>query len=406
MPLYDFSKETVADWEIIGKTEPYFGVLTHEKFKNNNLTKDSKAEFFRSGYSQIKSLLAELGLASDTKFDTVLDFGSGVGRLVIPMSKLSNSAIAIEIAESMQKELKKNINEQNVKNLKVFYTIEEYEADSAGKVDWVNSYIVFQHIPPPIGYKILDKLLRLLKHNGYFSLHFNIFSSVQPANSIYQQLNNETLLILGDIEKQPEGSIKMFDYNLNAIFFILLKNGISGFNCTHEDHGVYHTLRLWGQRVSKFSLLSPNFENHMFLNNVTRFATKILDVKGFHYPETWGTWTSEKEAAVSLLLNDQLKNAELTLSMQMQFFNPNSKEKQVKVFVNNNNIGALSFKDSDLRSYVFNLAENIINQSEEFELKFVINEHESAPFKLGLSSDTRNLGLGLVALDIDKSKRL
>lgn len=40
---------TDRDWERIGKSNPYYGVVTEEKYRSANLTESLKEDFFRSG---------------------------------------------------------------------------------------------------------------------------------------------------------------------------------------------------------------------------------------------------------------------------------------------------------------------------------------------------------------------
>ena len=40
---------TDTEWENWGKKDPYFGVLTNEKFRSQKLSDESRIEFFESG---------------------------------------------------------------------------------------------------------------------------------------------------------------------------------------------------------------------------------------------------------------------------------------------------------------------------------------------------------------------
>ena len=261
MALLDWENDTSTDWEIIGSSEPYWGVLTSDKYKQSNLSPNTKKDFFASGIEAIEMILEELAINKGQCFDAVLDFGSGVGRLALPMAKFANHVISIEVADSMQKELRKNSEEQRVTNLSIYKTIEELkESDilTGRSLDWINSYMVFQHISPSIGLNILDNLLELLTIGGYFSLHYNIFNS-SPKNEIFQQISNNTMVSLSKTLKNSPGQIQMYDYNINSIFYTFLKHGITRFNCRHENHG-YGTETLWffGKKEKATALLNIN----------------------------------------------------------------------------------------------------------------------------------------------------
>jgi predicted O-methyltransferase YrrM len=94
------------------------------------------------------------------------------------MAEVAREVIGIEIAESMRKLLAENLQESGVGNVRVFPTVNEALGDPAVRreaIDWVNSYIVFQHIPPERGLRILWGLLSVLAPGGWVSLHFNVF---------------------------------------------------------------------------------------------------------------------------------------------------------------------------------------------------------------------------------------
>ncbi len=48
---------TDEDWERWGRTDPYFGVLTDERFRAGNLDTTTKAAFYDSGARDIEAVL-------------------------------------------------------------------------------------------------------------------------------------------------------------------------------------------------------------------------------------------------------------------------------------------------------------------------------------------------------------
>ncbi len=53
------NKDMTTDihWEKWGKKDPYFGVITNEKFRIKNLTQEAKKEFFESGKHDINRVI-------------------------------------------------------------------------------------------------------------------------------------------------------------------------------------------------------------------------------------------------------------------------------------------------------------------------------------------------------------
>jgi hypothetical protein len=63
--MTDIDKE----WEKIGSSEPYWGVLTTEKYKRKNLTPDLKHEFFNSGYKYVEEIFKIISSYLDHNFN-------------------------------------------------------------------------------------------------------------------------------------------------------------------------------------------------------------------------------------------------------------------------------------------------------------------------------------------------
>ena len=84
-----------------------------------------------------------------------LDFGCGAGRLTFAMAKYAKEVVGVDVAEGMLR-VAANGSSRKIRNVELRTTL------PAEQVDWINSLIVFQHIPPPRGYEILADLVVLL----------------------------------------------------------------------------------------------------------------------------------------------------------------------------------------------------------------------------------------------------
>ena len=84
-------RDTDRDWTWIADSLPYFGVLSNDKFINP--TPDSLAEFFATGDRDVEQTLGMIRRRfGDFTPRSALDFGCGVGRLLIPMAKRTGRA--------------------------------------------------------------------------------------------------------------------------------------------------------------------------------------------------------------------------------------------------------------------------------------------------------------------------
>jgi hypothetical protein len=124
---------------------------------------------------------------------------------------------------------------------KALYT----DALPEGPFDWINSYIVFQHIPPERGMALLEQLLDRLAPGGLISLHLTIYRDAHlrppapPKLSWWQAKAGVA---------QPVGHMMMYDYDMGAIMAALHSNGVEETAMVHEDHGGHHGEVIFGRR--------------------------------------------------------------------------------------------------------------------------------------------------------------
>jgi len=400
MAILDYNKDTDSDWEKVAQSNPYWAVCSTDKFLTENLTPERREEFFKSGRDWISAFTEKWDNFNNKKLDTVLDFGAGTGRLLIPMAALANKAIGIEISESMVAEIGKNTKEQGAYNINIYKTVDEMIASNPGlMLDWINSYIVFQHIAPERGYEILDKLLGLLKIDGYFSLHFGIFKikSTLPAEAAYQQTSSSTLSLLYGKRNETVGDLLMYDYDLNKIYYLMAKHGISEFGFIPETHGNDHTLMIYGRR-REYTLL-PTPTNYEFLKEYYTFSQAITKISGFSVPESCGTWTISNEAAVTFCMMRDSCGKELALSLTLHAFLDKTGKQKFNVYANAEKIGEFTVTKTEDSTYNMKIPSAATNQDRFLTIRFeVINP--TSPEELGHSGDTRKLGLAISALTI------
>src|SRR6185369_10304549 len=142
-----FNRGTDHEWEKFGKKDPYFGVLTADKFQRQNLTDESKEEFFKSGYDYVENVVITIRKHIDPTFsiEKALDFGCGVGRLVIPLAEISKSVDGIDVSESMLNEARKNCESRSIANVNLLKSDDNLSGLN-DTYNFIHSFIVFQHI--------------------------------------------------------------------------------------------------------------------------------------------------------------------------------------------------------------------------------------------------------------------
>ncbi|MDB5000894.1 MAG: methylase involved in ubiquinone/menaquinone biosynthesis [Mucilaginibacter sp.] len=232
--MYTADKE----WEKFGKDNPYYGVIVDEKYKTKNLNNEIKNVFFTSGESYVKNVFSIIESLIGGKFkpQMALDFGCGTGRLTIPLAKRSNKIMGIDISESILKEAAKNAEDFGLNNID-FKPFSD-TLISSNKFDFINTYIVLQHITVSRGIEIIKSMLSSLEENGIAVIHVtfyednynrmklrNIFNPIIGKSSIaasfYRIFKN-----FGKKADFSEPFMQMNFYDLNAINKLLYD-----FNC-------------------------------------------------------------------------------------------------------------------------------------------------------------------------------
>ena len=157
----------VESWEYLGRTEPYWGVLTNERYKKENF--DAEA-FFGSGKKQVDRIWRRVQSLAEVKNDRALDFGCGVGRLSIPLKEYFNDVVGLDVSPGMLEKAKEHDASCSIHfmlNQKRDLSCLEEES-----FDFVLSLITLQHMRPAFSKGYIKEFLRILKPGGvaYFQL--------------------------------------------------------------------------------------------------------------------------------------------------------------------------------------------------------------------------------------------
>ncbi|MFC5344929.1 class I SAM-dependent methyltransferase [Brevundimonas staleyi] len=236
-------QDTDADWALWGEMDPYFGVLSQDKYRRQNLTEDTLDEFWAGGVSQMEEMAGHIRRGfGEFPRATALDFGCGVGRLTRGMARMCDHVVGLDVAPGMIAEAQRDAPENT-----------EYLLELGDQTfDWVNSIIVFQHIPPVRGYAILEDLLSRINPGGVFSLHLTLYkdASFMPylAGSLRAaRFDGERMEVLG-VEPSPRGAMMMYDYDMTRLIEITARHGFHALLTLHTNHGGCHGAILFGRK--------------------------------------------------------------------------------------------------------------------------------------------------------------
>ena len=239
-------RNTDEDWIHLGEKEPYWGVITNSRFKTENISPNAIDDFYRSGVVDVETVVSRFrGLFADFKPGTALDFGCGVGRMTFPMAKYAGSVCGVDISPGMLSKAEERKNVLNVETVTFANEVPKQE------YDWINSFLVFQHIPPKRGYSIVDELLSMVSASGFVSLEFSFARDAILKSARKLRIQNALFSLEGEIERnrrQPLGTMMMYEYDMNTLLKCLFDHRISEPLLVHTNHGGQHGCWIIGRK--------------------------------------------------------------------------------------------------------------------------------------------------------------
>lgn len=238
-------------WKRCGDLDPYYGVLSDERFRGRHLTPETRNDFFQSGQEHVARVIEKIRAHVDSNFrpNRTLDFGCGVGRLVIPFANISHQVTGIDISDGMLAEAKLNCDLSGLSNVSFATSLEEL----SGSFDFIHSYIVLQHIPPAIGIQLLDNLLARVAGDGIAALHLTYFNQgswlrrcVATFRSRFRFLHNILNLLQSRSIREP--LLQMNEYELNQVMAAYQRNCFSDLHVFFTQHAKSSGVMLIGKK--------------------------------------------------------------------------------------------------------------------------------------------------------------
>ncbi len=158
-----------ATWSQLGKEEPYWSVLTSDRYRSENFSQNED-KYWSTGIVDVRRMKAWLernGVASTAR-QRCLEYGCGTGRVTHWLAREFRQVTGCDISQahldlaqraiSSRIEPSQEVDFFHVRNLKSLDRLPEFE--------FLFSFIVLQHNPPPVITYILDKLLARLAEGG------------------------------------------------------------------------------------------------------------------------------------------------------------------------------------------------------------------------------------------------
>lgn len=144
------------------------------------------------------------------------------------MAKLSREAVGVDAAPRMLEIARAQIDGRRIENVQLVLGDDALSAVT-GRFNFVNTFIVLQHIPPERGIFLLRRLLSILTVGGIFSIHVSYAKARRylphegPRALYYRREGSRIVDLILNEADHPEGVITMFDYDLNEVMLSIAR---------------------------------------------------------------------------------------------------------------------------------------------------------------------------------------
>ncbi len=249
-------------WERLGSSDPFYGVLSFDRFRGQQLDEQQLQQFLSTGEVHMSRVFELLEQHFEfTPHGRALDFGCGVGRLVFPMTDRFDHVVGLDISEGMLSTAQSLASKQNRSNVEFVNSKNGFPTFNE-KFDFVHSHIVLQHMPRSLGEAAIQYMIEGLAPNGVGAIHFTYGHSNGPLRHGLREFVKTVppLRIMGNLalgRKWNAPSMLMTRYSINRILNLMGSFGIEKFFVHRIDdwghYGLYVFFQKSANGTSEFS---------------------------------------------------------------------------------------------------------------------------------------------------------
>ncbi len=227
--------ERIAEtWEHLGSVDPLWAVAAAP---NKRYGKWDLDEFLNTGeeiVAQYFNLLESWG-DGPSRFDHVLDFGCGCGRLCRALSKRALKVTGVDISQSMI-DLGRKIVGQNVAVEFVLNLRDDLSCFPSATFDLVCSHVCLQHMPWEIAAKYVVEFGRITTANGLVVLHLPCSNRGNAVSAIRKRIVDAIPFGLGDVyRKWRHGTAAVFEMHYTPAEIVERVALSSGLGLVHKE---------------------------------------------------------------------------------------------------------------------------------------------------------------------------
>ena len=166
--LAELNARVAKQWGLLGDSDPYWSVLTHDVYRSKNFNEISSEIFYGSGITEIDTIASfERRCGVKINRGTCFELGCGVGRVTHLFSQIFNKVIAADISSGNLRLCTEILQKKHVENVECVLLRDPHGITEMDPFDLFYSVIVLQHNPPPIQKVLISNALSKLKQGGY-----------------------------------------------------------------------------------------------------------------------------------------------------------------------------------------------------------------------------------------------
>jgi SAM-dependent methyltransferase len=243
-----------AAWKTWGKIDPYYGVLTFPQFRLEKIAGNRDA-FFETGAESFAKVMSNIGrFFGTTPCKRALDFGCGVGRVLVPMGQHFDSVTGVDISSGMLEEARRNCDKFGLANVELIASDDKI-SKAASAYDLVHSHIVLQHIPVRRGLAVAERLLQLVEPGGFAMLHFSIRRGLSLPKRLAYVLKHDLpggIYAMNCVQGKPlrYPAMQMNNYPPDRVLSLFADQGFHDVVAVPEQHPSAFTLHFYGQKAA------------------------------------------------------------------------------------------------------------------------------------------------------------
>lgn len=231
--IFDMTRQT---WSQLGKSQPYWSVITYKKYLVENMDEKRRAEFYESGKESCIAIIQTLIRNDVIKGEgevghlDITEIGCGTGRVTKHLARVFQNVTAIDVSAENMAIASSVVQEENV-SFHLYKKIEDY--NDLPKTDIVYSIIVLQHNVPPVIDYILNAMLKSLRVGGVAM--FQVPTYREAYEFRFDEYMDNSCIGKMEMHLLPQKKIFEIAYANGCIPMEVYQDGLTGqddFSCT------------------------------------------------------------------------------------------------------------------------------------------------------------------------------